>query len=217
MNALIKKNNFIWLTLALVATLIAGALTEEFPGVFALRVTEFINILFLLVSLFSLRKETRWFTGLLIIVAGMMLTSAIRQNSDWPEADIVYLLFLLTFYLSAIRLVGREVLLTGSVDLNKVIGSIALYLLLGLMFSVMFTLLLQFFPDALKGLEIINPADQISSINYFSFVTLTTLGYGDISPVTPLARVLVILESVSGMFYLALIVASLVGSLQRSR
>ncbi|MBT8054181.1 MAG: potassium channel family protein [Gammaproteobacteria bacterium] len=49
---------------------------------------------------------------------------------------------------------------------------------------------------------------------YFSFVTLTTLGYGDISPATPLAEVLVILEAVTGIFYLAIIVASLMGSLR---
>jgi len=215
MSRLIKKDNFIWLTLALIATLVAGALTEEYPGVFALHLTEFANVLFLLVALFSLRKDETWLTGLLIVVGGMMVSSVIRQTTDWPGADTAYLIFLLTFYISAIRLVGREVLLTGSVDLNKVIGSIALYFLLGLLFSVMFTLLLQFSPDALKGLEIIDPVNQISSTNYFSFVTLTTLGYGDISPITPLARVLVILESVSGMFYLALIVASLVGSMQR--
>ena len=49
---------------------------------------------------------------------------------------------------------------------------------------------------------------------YFSYVTMTTLGYGDISPVTPLARVLVIIEAMTGMFYLAVIVASLVGGMR---
>jgi voltage-gated potassium channel Kch len=51
-------------------------------------------------------------------------------------------------------------------------------------------------------------------MTYFSFVTLTTLGYGDISPVTPIAKVLVILEAVVGMFYIAIIVASLIGAVR---
>jgi voltage-gated potassium channel Kch len=55
------------------------------------------------------------------------------------------------------------------------------------------------------------------STTYFSFVTLTTLGYGDMSPTTPTAQVLVVLEAVTGMFYLAIIVASLVGSMRENR
>ena len=54
--------------------------------------------------------------------------------------------------------------------------------------------------------------DNLPTTTYFSFVTLTTLGYGDISPVRPMAEVLVILEAIFGMFYLAVIVASLVGA-----
>ena len=53
-------------------------------------------------------------------------------------------------------------------------------------------------------------------MSYFSFVTLTTLGYGDISPLTPVTQVLVILEAITGMFYLAVIVASLIGGSRRS-
>ena len=50
-------------------------------------------------------------------------------------------------------------------------------------------------------------------INYepYSFVTLTTLGYGDISPVLPLARFLVYMEAIVGVFYMAILVASLIG------
>jgi uncharacterized membrane protein len=47
---------------------------------------------------------------------------------------------------------------------------------------------------------------------YFSFVTMTTLGFGDISPNLPVARFLVYLEAIVGQFYLAILVASLVGS-----
>ena len=54
-------------------------------------------------------------------------------------------------------------------------------------------------------------------MTYFSFVTLTTLGYGDISPATPIAEVLVILEAVTGMFYFAIVVASLIGAAKNKR
>lgn len=204
------------MTLALVATLLLGALTEEYPGATALRVADYLNITFLLIAVISLRKDISWFKVLLFIIVCMAVMAFIKRRTDTPAADIAYMLILLCFYIAAMRLVGRKVLLTGSVDLNKVIGSIALYFMLGLFFSALFTLLLHFSPEALRGLEVTRPLDQISSTNYFSFVTLTSLGYGDITPATPLARFLVMLESVTGIFYLALIVASLIGSMKRS-
>jgi voltage-gated potassium channel Kch len=53
---------------------------------------------------------------------------------------------------------------------------------------------------------------NFSNAAYFSFVTLTTLGYGDISPLTQLAQVIVYLEAIVGVFYMAIIVSSLVSS-----
>ncbi|MBN1852246.1 MAG: two pore domain potassium channel family protein [Pirellulales bacterium] len=49
------------------------------------------------------------------------------------------------------------------------------------------------------------------ALNYFSFITLATVGYGDITPTTPLTRTLAWIEAITGQFYLAVIVAGLVG------
>jgi len=106
------------------------------------------------------------------------------------------------------------VLLTGKVDLNIIVGSVALYIIIGYIFSIFYTLLLEFRPMAFKGIEVAAWYDNLPTTTYFSFVTLTTLGYGDISPAIPLAQVIVILEAVTGMFYLAAIVASLIGSMK---
>ena len=211
----LRENNFIWLTLSVVASLIVGALSDEFPDMFVLSVVEYANILFLLVALLSLRKDSSWVRGLLVMIIVMLMLLTARNTTHLPNLDVARLVFLLAFYSSAIWLVGREVLLTQTVDLNKMVGSIALYLMLGLFFSVIYTLLLHYSPEALKGIDAANGMASLSSTTYFSFVTLTTLGYGDISPVTPLARVVVILEAVAGMFYLAMIVASLVGAMLR--
>jgi hypothetical protein len=214
MTTPIRANNFIWMTLALIATMFTGALAQEFPSVTALHITEYVNIFFLLLAIFSLRRDASWFRVMLVIVACLATSLIVKRQTGSPAVDIAYIVFLLFFYLVAIRLVGREVLLTGSVDFNKIVGSIALYFLLGLFFSALYALLLHFSPDALNNIEVTRPVDEIPNTVYFSFVTLTTLGYGDISPSTPLARFLVIVESVAGMFYLALIVASLVGSMK---
>ena len=50
------------------------------------------------------------------------------------------------------------------------------------------------------------------ALSYYSFITLATVGYGDVTPITPLARTLAWMEAVTGQFYLAVLVAGLVGS-----
>ena len=58
--------------------------------------------------------------------------------------------------------------------------------------------------------EVLLPRPDRGALGYFSFVTLATVGYGDITPVTPLARTLAWLEAISGQLYLAILVAGLV-------
>ena len=66
-------------------------------------------------------------------------------------------------------------------------------------------------PGAFNGLPQAPWLDNFATAVYFSFVTITTLGYGDISPVLPLARFLVYMEAIIGVFYMAILVASLIG------
>jgi voltage-gated potassium channel Kch len=66
-------------------------------------------------------------------------------------------------------------------------------------------------PGAFNGLEQVIWYENFADVAYYSFVTLTTLGYGDISPVIPIARFLVYMEAIVGVFYMAILVASLIG------
>jgi voltage-gated potassium channel len=214
MRRITEKNNFIWLTIALIGLLLTGALSREVPGKLTLQVIEYSSIALLLLSLLSLKRNNTWVKWLAIII-GLLLTVVVLEDfTDYALIKYAYLGLLLTFMVTAAWLVAGEVLLTGSVDLNKIIGAVALYLLIGLIWSLFYTILLEFSPNALVGIEAGPWYYNMPTTTYFSFVTLTTLGYGDISPATSLAEVLVILEAVVGMFYLAVIVASLIGSLR---
>lgn len=217
MKRIHDKNNFIWLTLALIGMLLTGQFSvtaTEFP---TLQFLEYSSVALLVLSLLSLRASASWARTLLVILAALIAMVIIRGATQHELAEYVYLFLLLAFMVTAAWMVAGEVLLTGSVDLNKIIGAVALYLLLGLIWSILYVITLEISPGALKGIEPAAWYDNLSVTTYFSFVTLTTLGYGDISPATPLARVLVILEAICGMFYLAVIVASLVGSLREER
>lgn len=213
----IKGNHFIWLTLALVGLLVTGALSREFPYLPTLQLIEYSSIALLLVSLLSMQSNHAWMKRLAIIL-GLMLASVLgRDVTQYPAFEFSYLALMLVFYLVTAWLVASQVLLTGSVDLNKIVGAVALYLLLGLIWSIFYTVLIEVSPGSLQGIEPGAWYDNLPTTTYFSFVTLTTLGYGDISPAKPMAQVVVVLEAVAGMFYLAVIVASLVGALRDKR
>lgn len=94
---------------------------------------------------------------------------------------------------------------------DRLQGALCVYLLIGLTFATVFELLQAQAPGSLhfpRGIP------EWTDYLYFSFVTLTTLGYGDIVPVTPRAQSLVILEAATGVLYVAVLVAWLVSALR---
>jgi hypothetical protein len=104
--------------------------------------------------------------------------------------------------------VGINVFAAGRPLRDRVFGGIVLYLLLGVMWAVAYALVDTLTPNAFAG----RPANDagLADWGYFSFVTLTTVGYGDITPVTRVARSLAMLEALVGQLYPAIIIARLV-------
>ena len=94
--------------------------------------------------------------------------------------------------------------------MNRVVGALCIYLLLGVLWAVLFAFVELVEPTAFldRGREVGGPIEHFL---YYSFVTLTTLGYGDITPVHPVARTLAYLEAVIGQLYIAVLIAGLVG------
>ncbi len=125
----------------------------------------------------------------------------------WPE--LVACATVLVFSLIILRQVVRP----GEVDLSRVLGAIAVYLLLGIGWANAYQVAEHFFPGSFVSATATPVA--VTDWMYFSFVTLTTVGYGDIVPVHRVARSLATLEALSGQLYLAVLLARLV-SLQIS-
>ena len=90
-------------------------------------------------------------------------------------------------------------------------GAISVYLLMAVTFSVWYRFALSVNPEAFAGAVDAESGLHINSMLYFSFVTLTTVGYGDITPVGGGVRMLAIFEALAGQLYLTLLVARLVG------
>ena len=107
-----------------------------------------------------------------------------------------------------------------SVHSHRITGAVAVYLLLGLIWSLAYQLIAFLAPDAfsIQGAVGLSSKDPLQShLFYFSFITLTTLDYGDIVPVHPMARFLVMLEGVTGQLFPAILIAQLVSSHTHSK
>lgn len=109
----------------------------------------------------------------------------------------------------AIILILHRIIKTKEVGFDDLCGAVAIYFLLGVSWALAFGVLEGLAP----GTIILSNSDAaLSSIDliYFSFTTLTTLGYGDIAPLSPVARIWSNLEAITGVLYLAVLVSRLV-------
>jgi len=156
---------------------------------------------------------------LLAFTAGLVaLASGFVWAIPGVSAETITIAFTVcTFSYAAFALISivamiRNVFEIAKVTADKIVGSICVYLLLGMFFTFVYA-----------GLDLLSPntfnfagADLISLQHfrdylYFSFVTITTLGYGDVVPLLPASRLVAMLEAIIGQVYLVVMVAMLVG------
>ena len=109
-----------------------------------------------------------------------------------------------------IWVVGRAVFGPGRITYHRVIGAVLLYLTIGIVFVALYTLFGVLDPGSFTGLKVHDRISLPPDLVYFSFATLTTVGYGDIVPVHPFARSLSNLEAILGQLYPATLLARMV-------
>jgi hypothetical protein len=133
-----------------------------------------------------------------------------------PPAPLAVALHVLAalFLGFAVTAILRDIHEAKAVTADSLCGAFAGYLLVGVIFFHLFCIVEivwpgSFGPDVLR--ELTDPDQRRSALNYFSLVTLTTLGYGDIVPVSRTARMVACLEAVVGQFYIAVVLAELIG------
>ncbi|WP_254067534.1 potassium channel family protein [Burkholderia sp. L27(2015)] len=105
---------------------------------------------------------------------------------------------------------GTKVFGGGAVTFDRILGAIALYILIGVVWAEAYQLVSIHVPGAYAGIAHDGGPSDRSIWVYFSFVTLTTLGYGDITPVAQSARSLAIMEALIGQLYPAIVLARLI-------
>ena len=144
----------------------------------------------------------------LLMAAALVAIGVLLANWMIPVAQPVIRLAELVSLLLLLVVVLGQTFRAGPVTRHRIQGGIAAYLLLGLVWADAYALVETLHPGSFSGP--IGVAGGRRGWLYFSFVTLTTVGYGDILPVHPAARSLAMLEAVTGPLYIAILLARLV-------
>jgi hypothetical protein len=156
----------------------------------------------------------RWLSFLVILIAlaGLALSWLEYLHQEWSLTilNAVVGLLVLAFLLTTLMV---QVFRGGRVTAHRIRGAIVVYLLLGGLWSFLYFIVALTIPGAFHwpdGLATDNWEAVQQALTYFSFVTLTTTGFGDITPALPLTRTLAMFEALAGQLYLVITLARLV-------
>lgn len=207
-----RRMSYLLLTIILLMTFILQEVEQEIPAL------DFVFAFVILATIYVAGSERNWLIAAIILAIPTLALSAVSNLDAWPldNISILYLVFLCAFVGFAIVAVIREVLLADRITIHTISGAIVVYLLIGLLWAFMFYLAEGQFPGSFSITQELNPNQDVSSalfadLTYFSLITLTSTGYGDISPIADWSRTLAALEAILGQIFLAVLVAWLVG------
>lgn len=148
----------------------------------------------------------------LFVVLGLLAT-----GSDWLsilglDSNYTNLLSLLlfAFFVGMISYeVFKQILSSKNIDVHTIVGALCGFMLIGMIASLVFTLVNITYPESFSN---VRPGMQgVDDLFYFSYITILTIGYGDIAPISSQARGVSLFFGLIGQFYLAVIMAVLVG------
>jgi formate hydrogenlyase subunit 3/multisubunit Na+/H+ antiporter MnhD subunit len=168
----------------------------------------------LLIMLYSLYGNHRRVRRTTLLGGVTLFSNLFAYLTVSPVVDDLSLLLNIVLLAYATALIVGRVFSERRVTTNIILGAVCVYLLIGIVWGMGFTLLNTVMPDSFSM-----PPGRIASLLdglmrnfiYYSFATLTTLGYGDITPVSVPARYFSVLEAIAGQVYLSVLVARLVG------
>jgi voltage-gated potassium channel len=152
----------------------------------------------------SIESKSLWIR--LAPLAGLASNILLYFLSDKTLSIVFFSFSALIFVGITFRLL-RQIAMTGRVTPMVIVEAINGYLLIGVVSVVLHSLVLIIDPEAIGFAT----KPELTDIIYYSFITLTTIGYGDVSPVGPVARQIAVFIGLAGQLYLAIIIALIVG------
>ena len=208
-----RVGHFGFLFLSLMAMFILPDLLPDEEG-FRWQMPLFFSIVMLsALNAVSDRRAEFWIAAALLpfgLLPEWLHAFGVQNTEVWGKAiSAVFLLYIAVLIL-------RSVLRAREIDIEVILGALCVYLMLALVWGLAYQIVATRNPGAfsippaiLEGAA--NPDQALgSALQYFSFVTITTLGYGDIQPVASIARSLAVTEALFGQIYLVTLIARLV-------
>lgn len=206
-----------WLLIALLCTVFFAPMLQDYR--IGIRVADLINGTVMVAGVLSAitkRIHILMLTGIAFLaIAARFIDPFVDTTLTALIAEIMSFLFLLSVF----AIILKDIFRTSIVSTDTLVGSICGYLILSTIFASVYAFLVILHPDSFlinTGLAADQTAlGELSShygmTNYFSIITLTTVGFGDIVPQNTYARTVVSVEAISGQIYMTVIVARLVG------
>jgi len=209
MLPMMQQHRYAILFVALLATVTIGPLLEAMD--FGHRVMELLLCASLLAAVLPIGQRRQHLALVMLVVVAQLIRWVARDTASGPVQMAGAVLWCGLGALAAYHAV-RFSLSSVRVRAEHFFAALSAYLLLGICGGVVFAAASAVSPASMSVFG--QPAHEglgMGSSIYFSFVTLATLGYGDITPVSKVMRGLAVLEAIVGQLYLALLVARLVG------
>jgi hypothetical protein len=183
-----------------------------FPVAYQQRIYSTLFTGIFLTAAIAVRKSSK---AMLPLAFGIAITEWAAPRLGMLGITTVSRGLVILFFVWIVIALILEIARTEDVTASVIIDAINGYLLLGIVFTLLVGLVMLYQPNAFnlpaRRLAAQHLDEGLNDYVYFTFVTLATLGYGDIAPKTPVAKSLAILIAVSGQLYVATIIATLVG------
>ncbi len=201
-----SSERFLILTVLILSLLIVGPILESFVAVSNLIDVFMTATVICMLYLITNRKRLLYFGG---VLAGIMILTMWLDN--FFEHDIFSTVSMICGILLTLVVTKNTLMLiikTETVSREVVYAAMLLYILIAKMWAMVYMLL--YLIDA-AAFNLPGGLGNLLLFEYYSFVTLTTLGFGDITPLTNVAKMFSALEAVIGQLYLVVVIAWFVG------
>ena len=208
---MLRQYNYVFLLGGLLFMLLGGSLGVESPYVSTRVVMDITLFSVFILGIWSLVHSRAAFIAGWVLAGLTFILTIAAQFTDILLLQYLALTAVLIFFTISCLISVYDVLFGGTIDINRLVGAGCIYLLSGSIWGIVYFLLSVVDPGSFAGTTGDTWSEQLNQYTYHSFVTLTTLGYGDVTPVQPVARTLCYLEAALGQLYLTVLVAALVG------
>jgi len=171
--------------------------------------TAFIGMI--LIAIIGNQKHNIWYKLIIALTILEIIIFILATFFNHIALTFLAISLSLLFLIFSVGVAFKSVFYSTTITFNHLVGASCIYILLGMIGAILYSNLFFISPDSFSGLNVENRKLHFPEFLYYSYVTLTTLGFGDITPLSPAAKTMSFMQAIVGQLYLTIMVAGLVG------